>query len=83
MRSGNIKFSHLAAEKLLKFYAKKSCYIVFGSENFQAKVRLEIEEEPVKLSGTAMDEKSKEKYLGDMQSRAGSISRSNSVRERR
>ena len=32
---------------------------------------LEVEEEPVKLSGKAMDEKGKEKYLGDMLSSQG------------
>ena len=42
---------------------KKSCYIVFGSENFKSKVKLEVDEEPVMLSGKAMDKKNKEKYL--------------------
>ena len=66
VRAGNAKFSSLATEKQLKFHAKKSSYLVFGTENYRAKVKFECEEEPIKLGKDIFHEKEKEKYLGDV-----------------
>ena len=83
MVAGNNKLSRLATEKQLKYHAKKSCFLVFGSENFQAKVRIEVKEEPVMLGGKVLEEKSEEKYLGDMLSNEGlAASVESTVRER-
>ena len=57
MIAGNNKLSRLATEKQLKYHTKKSCYLVVGSENYQAKVRLEAKEEPVMLGGKVLEEK--------------------------
>jgi hypothetical protein len=83
MIAGNNKFTRLATEKQLKYHAKKSCFLVVGSENFQAKVRLEAEEEPVMLGGKVLVEKAEEKYLGDMLSSEGlAASVESTVKER-
>ena len=83
MIAGNNKLSRLATEKQLKYHTKKSCYLVVGSENYQAKVRLEAKEEPVMLGGKVLEEKAQEKYLGDMLSSEGlSASVESTVKER-
>ena len=71
VRAGNIKFASLAAVKQLKYHQKKSCYLVYGPENFKAKVQMEAEEEPVMLGKNVIHEKPEEKYLGDIFSSEG------------
>ena len=72
MRAGNMKFSSLAAEKQLKFHPKKSCFLVYGTENYKNKMKLECKEEPIKLGKDIIHEKEEEKYLGDvLKQRAG------------
>ena len=66
MRAGNVKFASLAAEKQLQYHQKKSCFLFFGTENYQAKTRLDIKEEPVMLGKSQISEKCEEKYLGDL-----------------
>ena len=45
VRNGNMKFSSLAMEKQLQFHPKKSSFLVYGTENFRARIRLEANEE--------------------------------------
>jgi hypothetical protein len=71
VRAGNMKFSCLAMEKQLQFHPKKSCYLVYGTENFKARIKLEAEEEPVMLGPNTLKEKTEEKYLGDVFSSRG------------
>ena len=71
VRNGNVKFSSLAMEKQLQFHPKKSCFLVYGTENFKARIRLEANEEPVKLGANILYEKTEEKYLGDVFSSQG------------
>ena len=71
VRAGNIKFSSLAKEKQLKYHPQKSCYLVYGPEDFKAKVELEALEEPVLLGKEVIHEKQEEKYLGDILSSQG------------
>ena len=83
VRAGNAKFSSLAAEKQLQFHPKKSCYLVIGTEKYKARVRLDAEEEPIRLGKATLGEKKEEKYLGDMLSSMGlAESAEASVRER-
>ena len=58
-------------EKQLQFHPKKSCFLVYGTENFKARIRLEANEEPVKLGANILYEKTEEKYLGDVFSSQG------------
>ena len=45
VRAGNMKFSSLAMEKQLQFHLKKSRYlVVYGTENFKARMKLETAE---------------------------------------
>ena len=71
VRAGNIKFASLATVKQLKYHQKKSCYLVYGPENFKGKVQMEAEEEPVMLGKNIIHEKPEEKYLGDIFSSEG------------
>ena len=71
VRAGNMKFASLAAVKQLKYHPRKSCYLVYGSENFKAQVQTEAEEEPVMLEENVIQEKPEEKYLGDIFSSLG------------
>ena len=71
VRAGKMKFSSLAMEKQLQFHPKKSCYLVYGTDNFKARIKLEAEEEPVKLGAYTLQEKTEEKYLGDIFSSEG------------
>ena len=66
VRAGNMKFSCMAMTKQLQFHPKKSCFLVYGTENYKAKIKLEAEQEPVKLGINILLEKSQEKYLGDV-----------------
>ena len=66
-----MKFASLAAVKQLKYHPRKSCYLVYGSENFKAQVQIEAEEEPVMLGENIIQEKPEEKYLGDIFSSMG------------
>ena len=61
-----MKFSCMAMTKQLQFHPKKSCFLVYGTENYKAKIKLEAEQEPVKLGVNILLEKSQEKYLGDV-----------------
>ena len=58
-----MKFSCLAMEKQLQFHPKKSCYLVYGAENFKARIKLEAEEEPVMLGPNTLKEKTEEKNI--------------------
>ena len=71
MRAGNHKFSSLAAEKQLSFHPRKSSYLVYGTENFNAKVKMETDEHPVMLGKAIISEKKEETYLGDVFSSLG------------
>ena len=71
VRAGNMKFSSMAMEKQLQFHPKKSCFLVYGPENFKARIHQEAEEEPVKLGEYKQLEKTEEKYLGDVFSSKG------------
>ena len=42
-----------------------------GSENFKAKARLEVQEQTVRLTVKVMEEKTEEKYLGEVLSSIG------------
>ena len=66
VRAGNLKFASLAAEKQLKYHQKKSCYLVYGPDNYKAQVKLEALEEPVMLGKSPLQEQELEKYLGDL-----------------
>ena len=45
VRNENMKFSSLAMEKQLQFHPKKSSFLVYGTENFKARIRLKANEE--------------------------------------
>ena len=57
--------------KLLNFNLDKSCYLVVGEETEQKKIRKELKETPLTLSGGLMKEVEEEKYLGDYISAKG------------
>ena len=71
MRAGNANFASMAAAKQPNFLFKKSFYLIIGTENFKAKSRLEIQEDPVMLGKSMILEKQEEKYLGDILSSEG------------
>ena len=71
MRARNVKFASLAAGKQLQYHQKKSCFLIFGTENYQAKTRLDIQEEQVMLGRSQISENCEEKYLGDLLSSRG------------
>ena len=66
MKAGNMKLASLMMEKQLEVHPTKSGYLLFGSEQFKATCRLEIQESPVMLGKVHMKEKISEKYLGDI-----------------
>jgi hypothetical protein len=71
MRAGNIKLASLMREKQLEIHPSKSGFLIFGSEQFKAACRLDIERNPVMLGNITMKEKEQEKYLGDILSSHG------------
>ena len=71
MRAGNEKFASMATGKQLKYHPKNHVFLIFGTENFKARSRLEIQEEPVMLGESKILEKQEEKYLGDILSSEG------------
>ena len=52
--------------KLLDLHKDKSCFVIFGNPRQKKAAHEELEINPIKLYGTKMKEKVKEKYLGDI-----------------
>ena len=83
MRAGNTKLACLMAEKQLEIHPKKSGFMIFGSEQFKAASRLDVEKCPVMLGKVMLEEKLTDKYLGDILSSQGlSASVEASIRDR-
>ena len=48
-QAANIKLTHMFQEKGLEAHPDKTCFIVFGSDNFKNKVNEELKSKPLKL----------------------------------
>ena len=68
---GNELIDAVMETKLLDFNLDKSCYLVIGAKGAQNDIRIQFEENPLKLSGVCMKEVNEEKYLGDYISAEG------------
>ena len=66
LRAGNVKQDCVLRQKQLEAHPTKSCYLIFGSEQFKAKAKHECAEKPVMLGKIQMKEKQSEFYLGDV-----------------
>ena len=71
MRAGKTKLSFLMMEKQLEIHPLNSCFLIFGTEQFKAASRLDVQESPVMLGKIELKEKVTEKYLGDVLSSLG------------
>ena len=61
-----MKFSFMVMTKQLQFHPKKSSFLLYGTDNYKAKIKLEAEQVPVKLGANVLLKKIQEKYLGDV-----------------
>ena len=68
---GNRKMEAVMESKLLDFNLDKSCFIVIGSKKAQQIVQSELQGSPITLCGSAMNNATREKYLGDQISSEG------------
>ena len=66
LRVGCSKLDYVLREKQLEAHPTKSGYLVFGSEQFKAKVENDVKGTPVMLGKVEMREKHSEAYLGDI-----------------
>ena len=71
MRAGNTKLSCLMLEKQLEIHPLKSCFLIFGTDQFKAASRLDVQESPVMMGKIELKERVTEKYLGDVLSSLG------------
>jgi exonuclease III len=70
-RAGNVKFTSLFRERLLRCHPIKTCYVIYGTEKYKRKVREELERSPLKFGDFTMNEKEQDIYLGDVLSGKG------------
>ena len=62
----NIKLAHMFQEKGLETHPDKTCFIVFGSDNFKNKVNEELKSKPLKLGNFLVKQKQSDRYLGQI-----------------
>ena len=83
LRAGCSKLDYVLREKQLEAHPTKSGYLVFGSEQFKAKVENDVKGAPVMLGKVVLKEKCSEAYLGDILCSQGlRASTEASIRER-
>ena len=62
----NIKLAHMFQEKGLDAHPDKTCFVVFGSDNFKNKVKEDLESMPLKLGTFLVNQKQSDRYLGQI-----------------
>ena len=70
-QSGLDRIEMIMNQKTLKIHPDKSCYILAGSKTNILRIREEIEKKPLKYKNFQLNEKVKEKWLGDQFHQAG------------
>ena len=70
-QSGLDRIEMIMNQKTLKIHPDKSCYILAGSKTNIQRIREEIEKKPLKYKNFQLNEKVKEKWLGDQFHQAG------------
>ena len=70
-RAGNIKLHRMLSERLLKCHPKKTCFVLYGSNQYKKQIRAELESTPLKFGNFSMLEKHQDVYLGDVLSTSG------------
>ena len=70
-QSGLDRIEMIMNQKTLKIHPDKSCYILAGSKTNILRIREEIEKKPLMYKNFQLNEKVKEKWLGDQFHQAG------------
>ena len=69
--SGNIKMQMMLSEKLLQCHPSKTCFVLFGSKEYEKQIREDMKLCPLKFGEFLMKEKDQDVYLGDVLSSNG------------
>ena len=63
-QAANIKLAHMFQEKGLEAHPDKTCFIVFGSENFKRKINEQLNANPLQLGNFMVNRRVSDRYLG-------------------